>query len=171
MRQPIAIAAAVLLGIAASPVLAKEQAVPSQPAVFQAVIACKTIIDPAERLACYDRSVEELAASAKARTLVVSDVATVKAQDAKSFGLAEQKSAEDSKVTQSAKISAVNFNPGSGEAVVTLDNGQVWKTSSNGTLAERLRAGQNVTITQGGMFGYRLRIYGRTGFQAVVRIR
>lgn len=161
----------VALALLAAPAGAKtREPDAAPPPVFQAVLNCKAVADPAERLACFDRTVGAMATARDTQDLVIADRATINATRQEQFGLAD-KPAEANGEPLQAKIAAVTFNAANGTALLTLDNGQVWRTTSNGTLTSRLRADQTVTITASGLFGFRLRIDGRTGFQGVARIK
>jgi hypothetical protein len=73
----------------AMPAQANEQDVPAPaPPIFQAVIDCQTHVDPAERLACYDRTVGTMAAARMVRDLVVADRDTMREARRGLFGLA-----------------------------------------------------------------------------------
>lgn len=171
-RLPRSLLPLITLALAV-PIAAKDKDTPdaSPPLVFQAVLDCKNVVDAGERLACYDRTVGAMATAREARDLVIADRATIQAKQQDSFGLKDKPVAADDRVALTAQIASVNFEPGNGTAVIVLDSGQVWRTTSNGTLIDRLRAGQQVQITPSGLFGYRLKIEGRTGFQGVTRIR
>ncbi|MFN3470159.1 MAG: hypothetical protein ACK4Z7_10670 [Novosphingobium sp.] len=142
--------------------LPQTQAVAADP-----LARCRAIADPGARLACYDA----IAPSAEqGSAAMAADASSPAAASADTFGMPQRIRPED-RPSISATVVATDFDPKLGFATLTLDNGQVWQTSSNGTLAGRLREGQAVTIRDGGMFGYRLRIEGRTGFQAVTRVK
>lgn len=95
---------------------------------------CAVVVDPAQRLACYDKayppplSVHE-AARAKARDEFGRDAVPVAAM-----------AAEDAKVPERirANVAHVDYGAG-GSRDVALDNGQVWRVvdaASRGVLAE-----------------------------------
>lgn len=159
------------LGALAAPAAARNKDVSTPPPpVFQAVLDCKSVADPAERLACYDRTVGAMATAREAKDLVIADRATIDATRKEQFGLPD-KSPEAYGEPLQATIAALTFNAANGTAMLTLNNGQVWRTTSIGTLTSRLRIGQTVAIAASGLFGFRLRIEGRTGFQGVTRVK
>jgi hypothetical protein len=56
------------LGALAAPAAARNKDVSTPPPpVFQAVLDCKSVADPAERLACYDRTVGAMATAREAK--------------------------------------------------------------------------------------------------------
>ena len=86
MRQTIYVASMVL-AFTTAPALAKDQTPAAQPAVFQAVLDCKTLTDPAARLACFDQTTQALADAAKTNDVLVVDRATVRKTKRGLFGL------------------------------------------------------------------------------------
>ncbi|WP_374285595.1 hypothetical protein [Novosphingobium sp.] len=87
--RPTAICLTALCAIALSaPAAAKDKDENlAPPPVFQAVIECKTLADPGERLACYDRTVGAMATARDAKDLVVADRATMREARKGLFGL------------------------------------------------------------------------------------
>lgn len=70
LRIAIVFAAAALLSAAPA---AAEDAEPAEPELYQKMVACKDLADPAERLACYDRQVAAFAAATSKRDIVIAD--------------------------------------------------------------------------------------------------
>lgn len=68
-----AVTALALAALAAAPAAAKEKIATPTPPVYRAVIDCRTLTDPTERLACFDRTVGEMAKANEAKDLVVLD--------------------------------------------------------------------------------------------------
>lgn len=170
MRQPIAIAAAALIGIAASPALAKDQAIPSQPAVFQAVISCKAIADPAERLACYDRSVSALSTAAEAKDVLVVDRETARKTKRGLFGLALPRiklfgDNDDEEIEQIESTIGSAYAARDGATVYVLADGARWKqTDGRNTFP---KAGQPIVIKRGSLGSFFARVNGQTGVRVV----
>lgn len=84
-HTPIVFAAAAL-GIAAP--AAAEDARPAEPELYQKMVACKDIAEPAERLACYDRQVTAFAAATSSREIVIADREEVRKTRRGLFGFA-----------------------------------------------------------------------------------
>src|SRR5690349_9886190 len=57
----------------ATPAWAKDKEQAAPPPVYQAVVDCRAIIDAAQRLACFDRTVGEMAKAGEEKDLVVLD--------------------------------------------------------------------------------------------------
>lgn len=88
MRNTFRLAALGLITLSI-PALAKDKDdTPPVPPVFEAVLACKGLGDSAERLACYDRTVNAMASAREAKDLVVADRATMREARKGLFGLA-----------------------------------------------------------------------------------
>lgn len=68
-----------------------------------------------------------------------------------------------------AAIAAVDMNQLG--AVFTLDNGQVWQTTSFGRMSTVPRVGQKVLVSSGPLGGYRLKLEGKTAEVGVKRIK
>lgn len=130
--------------------------------------ACGAIASDAERLACYDREMAALTAAtapasapaaaptAKAPAAVAATAPAAAAASQAEFGTnpelaraqrKKEKSAEDPKPEQiSARVSELQV-PKTGEFVVKLDNGQVWRRIEGGPFS--LEVGDAVTIRSG----------------------
>jgi hypothetical protein len=65
--------------LAAMPAFAKDKDKPvAPPAIYQAVVDCRALTDAAQRLACFDRTVGEMARAGEAKDLVVLDRETMR---------------------------------------------------------------------------------------------
>ncbi|WP_166816016.1 hypothetical protein [Luteimonas yindakuii] len=122
---------------------------------------CASTVEPAQRLACYDRAFPPPPA--------VQQAAAARAVDA--FGLPRaatpmrnpQQSAEDADPTAiDARVSGVDH--AGGRRTVTLDNGQRW--SVEGGVAGPLVAGDVVTIRKGALGSHLLRTPGGVSLRA-----
>lgn len=127
------------------------------------LLPCREIVRSKDRLECYDRQMATL--------FGVDEKAEARQTQARAAEFGRSASDDDALAELSATIGSVQYNPVLQLAVIALDNGQVWETTSNGTLLQRLRAGQQVRITPSMLGGFRLRIEGVRGFQGVKRTR
>ena len=75
-RSTIIGSALVLLGFNAASVAEQESEASRTPAQVQQLYACRTVEDPAERLACFDRQVSALEQAERARDITMFDRAT-----------------------------------------------------------------------------------------------
>jgi hypothetical protein len=85
LHTAIVFAAAALASAAPA---AAEDAKPAEPELYQKMVACKDIADPAQRLACYDRQVGAFAAAASSREIVIADREEVRKTRRGLFGFA-----------------------------------------------------------------------------------
>ena len=72
MRQLIMMSGVAAL-LAASAVAARNLPPAPPPAIVQGLLACRVIVDPAQRLACYDRQSGAVAQAIEKKDLVVID--------------------------------------------------------------------------------------------------
>lgn len=170
MRHTFALAAVVLSGLAASPAHAKDQPVPTQPAVFQAVINCKTIADPAERLACYDRSVGALSTAAEAKDVLVVDRETARKTKRGLFGLALPRiklfgDNDDEEIEQIDSTIASTYAAKDGSSVFVLPDGARWKQTDGRFTYPKV--GQPIVIRRGSLGSFFARVNGQTGVRVV----
>ncbi len=151
---------------------------------------CGEIEDGAARLACFDTALAGADARIAAQTerrrrRTVEDFGLSATQieeryererdraqrsgDADALAAAEELAPEEPNEVSSPI--AETFTDETRRRVFLLENGQIWREGSNGTLRGRIRVGSVATISRGGIGGYRLRVEGRTGFMSVSRVR
>lgn len=129
------------------------------PAVFAAEShACASVVDPTERLACYDAAFPP-ADNVRIGTETAEEL---RARALQEFGLSgAQKQAREPKQVRDARPERIEaairtvFSSATGERIVTLDNGQLWmltEVSSKG----RLVAGDAIVIRTAAMGSYML---------------
>lgn len=125
---------------------------------------CRAQADDAERLACYDRTLDDIFG-------VDAELQAKREKTRKDrFGLPTDGSglqmteltAIVSEVDEDLRTRAVTF---------ALENGQVWRLGSTGGLRARIKRGMEVVISESGTGGYRLRVEGKPGFRGVDRVR
>jgi hypothetical protein len=151
---------ALALAATAMPALAKDKdkdiSGPPPPA-FQAVIDCKALIDPASRLACYDKAVAAMDAARVSNDLVVADRATVREAKKGLFGLTLPRlklfgDGGDDDVTEiESKITAIRVGQDR-FPIFTLEDGARWKqTEGRDTFP---KVGHTIRIRNGAMGGF-----------------
>lgn len=169
MRQTIYVASMVL-AFTTAPALAKDQTSTAQPAVFQAVLDCKTLTDPAARLACFDQTTQALADAAKTNDVLVVDRATVRKTKRGLFGLSLPRiklfgDNDDEEIEQIDSTIASTYSARDGATVFVLPDGARWKqTEGRDTFA---RAGQKIVIVKGSLGGYFARVNGQAGVRVM----
>lgn len=118
----------------AAPLAAKDKDKPAtQPPLYQAVVDCRAIVDSAERLACFDRTVGAMAQASAAKDLVVVDRETMRETRKGLFGFNLPKlrlfsggtGEEEVKSIESKLVSVRNGRDGF--PVFTLEDNGRWK--------------------------------------------
>ena len=154
--------------------LAKDkQAGDPPPAVFQAVIDCRTIGDSAARLACYDASVATLADAQKSDDLFVASKDDMRKARRGLFGLSlprisifggDEDDPEDKLQVKEidALLSAVGG--GIGRWALTLDDGATW-VQTDGAYINTPKVGAKVHIKRGALGSYVANVNGGMGFK------
>jgi hypothetical protein len=156
------------LALCAAPAFAKDKdkEPPPPPPVFQAVVDCKTIADPAQRLACFDRTVEAMATASRERELAVFDRTTMREARRGIFGLGLPKlklfdSDESEEVTEIDSTIASLRMASDGFHIFVLADGARWKqTDGRNTFP---KSGQTIHIRKAAMGSFMANINGQPG--------
>jgi hypothetical protein len=143
-----------LVSLAVIIILAASPATPAADRLHPALEACAALKKSAERLACYDRAVAQLAAGQEPDPRATSSV--------EMFGIDENMAPKDRsapavKREQLAKITARVRSlrtTSDGTLVIELDNDQAWQQLSAGSLV--LEPGDSVTISRAAFGSFRL---------------
>ena len=128
------VAALALAALVAQPALAKDKKQSAPPAVYQAVVDCRGIADAAQRLACFDRTVGEMAKAGEDKNLVVLDREAMRETRKGLFGFNLPKlklfgggNDDDQEVTEiESTISGIR-TADDGMPVFTIADGAKWK--------------------------------------------
>jgi hypothetical protein len=148
-----------LLPIVLATALLPMSAVGTAPALPASVNACRAEKDDARRLACFDRSVAQLAEEASADQAR----AALAPSPEERFGLPREVTRKEVERrtgiapeldTLTARITALAPH-GIDERALKLDNNQVWIVKSD-SLAARLEVGERITIRRGALGSYLL---------------
>ena len=128
---------------------------------------CIDIADPSSRLNCYDAlfqanksNKETIAISKKTEAIKIDE------QKKKDYGLEKPK--DDFSIT--AKILNVNKR-GNYKIYITLDNGQVWRSVKDIYDRVPVSKGQKVSISEGFMSGYVMKVDGKKTSLRVRRVK
>jgi hypothetical protein len=149
------------------------------------IARCTAIESDSERLACYDKlftrpqkegqpAPGQPAAVASAAGGTAAEAAAAQAKAAEDFGLDGRKPGEQPAEPKApdqiqARVTQISTQP-RGEAVLTLDNGQVWQQQEyDWHLA--FKVGDEVIIKRGVLKSYRLQQQGNNRSTPVTRIR
>ena len=156
------IAAGAAFALLASPSAAQERSAAQRaapPAAFARAIQCRTITDPQERLACYDREVPALAAAEQTNEIRVVDRQQMRQTRRSLFGIAlpdlggvfggsdgdEEGGNEINATIQSARAD------GYGKWTFVLDDGARWQQIDTRNLSSDPRPGQPIRIRRAAM--------------------
>ena len=128
---------------------------------------CIDVDDPSARLSCYDALFQENK-SIKEVTRIPekTEVITIDEKKTKDYGLEKPK--EDVSIT--AKIVKVNKR-GNYKIYITLDNDQTWRSVKDIYDRTPVNKGQTVSISEGFMSGYVMKVQGKKTSLRVRRIK
>ena len=159
--------------VSAQPALAKDKDKPAAPpAVYQAVVDCRGIADAAQRLACFDRTVGEMAQAGEAKDLVVIDRETMRETRRGLFGFSLPKirlfgGGEDDKdqIREIESTIAGIRSAKDGLPVFTIADGARWKQTDGRNLFPKV--GQKIRIKAASLGSYMASIEGRAGVRVM----
>lgn len=133
--------------IVALPAVAADSAAP---VVVELAVACASIQDASQRLACFDSMIAAVQTPPATVAAPVNAPAPAAGapQIEKPVQVPEEAATVQARIVESRKS-------GGGLYVITLDNGQVWRHES-GSMEPYLKAGEAVTISKGALGSHRL---------------
>ncbi|NNC48410.1 MAG: hypothetical protein HKO13_08290 [Sphingomonas sp.] len=140
------------------------------PTEVQRVVACRTITDDAERLACFDREAAALDAAIETDEVVVVSKEQAEAAQRELFGFSTPNFAgllgdEDKLNEVEFTISRAQFNAYE-KLLVESEDGSVWLQIDDRSVGSKPKAGTKVTVSKGTLGSYDLKIEGRRSFKA-----
>jgi hypothetical protein len=173
-RSHLILAAVLLAGAPAALSVQRNDSAP-RAELFDALMRCRTIVEPAARLQCFDAAAANLETAAARRDIVVVDRAQVREGRRRLFGLAlpripifgsdDDEEQEDRVTTIEAVVASVGQN-GDGQWIITLREGGVWAQTDDRPLALSPRPGQRVVINRASMGTFMMRINNQPGVRA-----
>lgn len=140
------------------------------PAAVQQLMACRSIADSTQRLACYDRQAEAIGKAIATRDLVVIDKAKATAAKRGLFGFSIPDfgglfGGDDNDVKEIAStISRVAKDP-YGAWVVSLADGSTWAQQDDAPLGLPPEKGQKAVVARGSFGAFFLRVNGQPGIR------
>lgn len=163
-----------LIILAPSPVWASDR----HPAVDQskaidALIACRRIAPPTERLACVDREIDRLTTQIDAGTVAVVDKAQVERRRREQFGLAARGDALFANQPGGGEVKEVKSTLASastdtyGKWVFVLQDGSRWHQIDDYPIGGEPRVGTPVVVTRAALNSFKMSVGGR----AAIRVR
>ena len=137
-------------------------------AQLQAVVDCRKLADPAERLACYDAATASLDAAEKAGDVVVVDRAQVREARRAAFGFNFQMPAfmtpRDEKPEEMDRIAATVASArqdAHGKWVIKLTDGAIWRQVDTKKIFRDPQAGSTVEIRTAAMGSFFMKVDGQ----------
>lgn len=141
------------------------------PPVFNELIACRSIADDAQRLACYDRQVAAIQTAEENEQIVVVDRAEIRDAERGLFGLRlpqirlfgnEEDQLDEIETTITSASGGGTGRPWS----FRLADGSLWFQIDSLMLYRDPRPGETVTIERAALGSFRMRVAGR-----LIRVR
>jgi hypothetical protein len=150
-----------------------EKAVPlEKPAIFDNVVKCRQIVDPTERLACFDAKVAALDEAQSKEEILITDRAAVAEARKGLFGFSLPKlkifgSEGETEIDQiNASISKAYQNS-NGMWVITLEDGAKWQQIDTRILVRDPRSGMSILIKRAALGSYFVKVEN----QVAIRMR
>lgn len=165
MRVKLGFLALGMLGcIIAAPALAADKAAP-QPQAYKDLVECKAIVDPANRLSCYDAQIGKLVQATTSGDVIVTDRASVRESKKGLFGFriptlgifdGGEDDRDEVKSIEGTVTSAQQFGYGSWR--IALEDGSVWEQLDGERPVFDPRKGSKVKINRGALGTFRMNI-------------
>ena len=159
--------AVLLTSAAASAGKPDDSAAP--PAIYTALLDCRKIADPQQRLACFDAKSEVLAAATAQHAIVVTDREELRKTRRNLFGFTIPQSGllasgdgQDEEVKKFETTVTSARRSRAGEWIVVLATGGTWEQTDSRELALAPKANQKVVITRGAMGTFFVSVDGQT---------
>lgn len=138
----------------------------SRPPVFEALINCRAVVEPVERLACFDAKVAAIDAAEKNDELILADKQSMQEARRGLFGFSLPKlkmfgnANGEGEGELVAKIASV-YRGNMGKWTIVLDDGARWVQIDTQELSRQPKAGMEVKIRPAAMGSYFANIDGR----------
>ena len=140
------------------------------PQSVQQLIACRSIADSAQRLACYDRQSDALSTALAKKEVVVIDKARATAAKKSLFGFSIPNFGgifggnEDEMKEIASTVTRVSQDP-YGAYVVTLADGSTWYQQDDAPLGLGPEKGDKIVVRRGSFGAFYLSVNGQPGIR------
>jgi len=168
MRRQMLVAALVAM-LAGSAAVSREVPAGPPPATVQNLLACRSIADATQRLACYDRASGAVAQALQKRDLVVIDKQRATEAKKSLFGYSVSGLSGLLGGGDIAQIEGTVANArqnADGGWTVQLADGSVWSQIDDTPVALEPRRGDKVVIRRGTLGSYYIKLGNQPGFKA-----
>ncbi len=175
-RRLLAAAAGLAL-VCAGAALAADAPKP-RAAALQALVECRKVADPAQRLTCYDAAAGGLEAAEAAGDVVVVDRAQVQEAQRAAFGFnfrmpafltgggGDSDSAKRGTVLDTLETTATEARQVNGKWYIVLADGAIWRQTDNEPVNRAPKPGSKVTIKRASLGSYFLSVDGQRSIRA-----
>lgn len=148
----------------------KDDASTAPPAVYKAVLDCRTVADAAQRLACYDATVGAMASATDKKDLVVIDRETIRATKRGLFGISLPKikifgGNDDEEVNQIESTINAAYAAKDGMSVFALADGSRWKQTEGRFTYPK--PGQKILIKRAALGSFMAQVNGQPGVRVI----
>lgn len=159
--------------LAAAPVHAKDKPeITAPPAIYQAVVDCRTIGDAAQRLACFDRTVGEMATATTQKDLVILDRESMRETRKGLFGFSLPKlklfggSDDDRDEVKEIESTITGIRSASdGMPIYTIADGARWKQTEGRDVFPKV--GDPIRIKRATLGSYMASVNKRSGVRVM----
>lgn len=141
-------------------------------AALQALSACRTRTDPAERLACFDAAAARLDEAEKSGDIVVVDRRQAQEVRRQAFGFTLpsltlfERADGSERIDRVESVVAEARRSPDGKWVLKLENGAVWRQTDAEGPARTPRVGMKAVVRSASMGSFLVSVDGQAGFRA-----
>lgn len=140
------------------------------PQSVQQLIACRSMTDPAQRLACYDRQADALSSAIAKKEVVVIDKARATAAKKSLFGFSIPNfggifGGNEDEVKEISSTATRVSQDAYGAYVVTLADGSTWYQQDDAPLGLGPEKGDKIVVRRGSFGAFFLSVNGQPGIR------
>lgn len=163
--------AALLAALPAAAAMAQSDVERQQrPELFEALLRCRVIVEPAAKLQCFEAATAALEQGAEQGEVVVVDREQVRESRRRLFGVTLPQlpvfgGGDEVEINSVDGIVASASQDRFGRWVIAMEDGANWTQTDNSSLALRPRAGQPVVINRAALGTYMMRVNGQQGIR------
>ena len=157
--------------IFATSAIAKSIPPTAPPAAVQSLLACRSVTEPTQRLACYDRAAQGFAEAVGKKEVVIIDKARANEARRSLFGFSVPNfgalfGGGGDEINQVESTVEGVVENGDGSWTVRLADGSTWTQTDDTPVALPPRRGDKVVVKRGTLGSYFLKLGSQPGFKA-----